>query len=835
MHRSLPLLLSLLVALGASAEVIDVRQGTNLSLAVYPDKNLVVVDLLGGLWRLPVSGGGATALIPGGSGIAQPRFDPSGEHIVFQRWLDGQWDIWQLTLANGRYAPLTKTRFNEREPDYSPDGRRVVFADNRSGDYQLFSLDLETGALEQLTHEPGDHRFPTFATTGALAWVHRVGSHSTLRLLDGTASASASTLVASDDRLDAPSWRPGGGVLVYNERVEGQSSDLGLYIEADEPVMRQLTRGEDVFTGRVAWLSPAEYVYAADGQLWRRKIASTERTPIHLFAGAAVDAISAEPVSIPLDAKGPHPIAGINGLVRHEPSHRTAFTALGDLWLVDDGELVRLTDDAATDAWPDFSPDGQWLTFASDRSGKMEIWRVRLDSRQFLQLSGEPGRAFLPRVSPDGRYVAFLVTTGLGPWDGASLKLIDIEEPFRSTTLAKDLYEARDLAWQGSRIRLLARDAAGNEALPRVFETPAAKGTEQPQSNRPNPSLPESARLSWQPAAADAPYVIQAGRMFDGVHDEYTYLVDIHIEGQRITHIVRRNQLPLPDRVIDARDMTVVPGLVDVHVHQSAVAGAGLGRLWLSHGVTTVREVMADPREAVERAEAWASGQQPGPRLAIAPASPAPGLTIPEGSPVLLGTGARVSPGLSHGLAEQMARDDETLPDLPPVLAPGAARASPELALSPLGRSYQDVISELNASGAWLPTELAALGIADRGLAVGSGLMTIERVMRSTGRVAIGTDAPAVPYGAGFHEELALLAAQGIPNAQILRWATAGGAISLGLSLQLGTLEPGRLADLLVIDGDPLADIAELQRIEAVVERGVWMDRAALVRSAPDL
>jgi len=96
--------------------------------------------------------------------------------------------------------------------------------------------------------------------------------------------------------------------------------------------------------------------------------------------------------------------------------------------------------------------------------------------------------------------------------------------------------------------------------------------------------------------------------------------------------------------------------------------------------------------------------------------------------------------------------------------------------------------------------------------------------MRSTGRIAIGSDAPAVGYGSGFHDELALLAESGIPEDQILRFATAGGAIALGLSLQLGTLEPGRLADLLVIDGDPLNNLGELERIDAVVLGGIWRD-----------
>ena len=814
----------------AAAEVVDIRQGTNLSLAVDPTGEIVVVDLLGGLWRLPISGGGATALIPPGSGIAQPRFDPTGSRVVFQRWLDGQWDLWQLTLVDGVFEPLTETPFNEREPDYSPDGSQIVYASDRTGEYRIWSLDAATGATRQLNDESGDSRFPTYAATGELAYTHRVGSRSTLRLFEG--GARGYVWIDSDEQIDAPSWRPGGGVIVFNERVAGVSSDLSMFVDADEPIRRRLTRGEDVFVGRPAWISPADYLYAADGQIWRRGIASTERMPIHLFAGANVETVPAGNVTVTLDAAGPHRVAGVNDFAHHAASGRWAFSALGDLWLIDDGELSRLTDDAAADAWPAFTPDGEWLVFASDREGGMEIWRLRLDSGQTLALTSEPGGAFMPRVSPDGRFVAYLATAGSGPWDAADLRLVEIARPFDSRTLASELYDASELAWQGSAVRLLARAATAREPLPRVFETPAsAIGTDSGSAPGSLPDVPPAlddfAELAWEAPSPGAPYVIQAGRIFDGIRDSYTYLIDIHIEGQRIREVVRRGQLPLPERVIDASDLTVVPGLIDVHAHHSGVTGAEPGRLWLAHGVTTVQEVMADAREAAERAETWASGRQPGPRLVISPASRDPAFALPAGSPIVLGSGARLAGGLPHDLAEQVARDGTGAAALPPVLVPGRDDR-PRLAVSTLGLSYQDVIGQLGASGAWLPTGLAALAATDSAAGMRGLTTTIERIMRSSGRIAIGSDAPAVPYGSGFHDELALLAGQGIPPAQILRWATAGGAIALGLSLELGTIEAGRIADLVIVDGDPLDDIEELRRIEAVVRAGVHIDAALL-------
>ena len=747
----------LLVTSVPQAEVIDVSEGTNLSLAIHPENEFIAVDLLGGLWRLPVTGGGATALIPAGSGVAQPRFDPEGESIVFQRWLDGQWDVWRLIVATGRYEPLTDTTYNEREPEFSTDGREVVFAGDRNGQYSLWSLDLESEALRQLTDEPGDARFPTYDTSGALAYISASGDRSQIKLYSG--GPRGQTLVGSSPRIDAPSWRPGGGVLIVNERIEGQRSDLALYIDADEPVWRRLTNAEDVFVGRTGWLSAEEYVYAADGALWRRTIGSTERTRILLFAGVNVEDVSAEFVDRALDTPGPHQIAGINGLVRHEPSGLSAFTALGDLWLVDDDDIIRLTDDDATDAWPQFSSDGTSLVFASDRGGDMDSWRVGIESRQLEQVSDQATRDTFARIFDAEAAVELLPAT---------------------------------------------RNPA----------TPPALATDQ--------------ALRWQPATAEAPFVIQAGRLFDGARGEYQYHVDIHIKGQRITDIVARDRLPLPDQVIDVSDSTIVPGLIDVHAHLATQGSSEAGRLWLRHGVTTVRDVTLDWRGALERAETWASGQQPGPRLVISPLEPGAAIAIPGESPIIVSTGRRILGGVTHAFTDQWARDGESRVGLPPVLLDADAAGAPRLTLSTLGRSYDDVFGQIRASRAYLATGLGALEAARPALGINRLADAFQRVMRSSGRIAIGSDAPAVAYGAGFHDELSLLAERGVPTDQILRFATASGAIALGLSLQLGTLEPGRLADLLVINGDPLSDLDDLKRIDAVVIGGVWRDIESL-------
>jgi cytosine/adenosine deaminase-related metal-dependent hydrolase len=94
-----------------------------------------------------------------------------------------------------------------------------------------------------------------------------------------------------------------------------------------------------------------------------------------------------------------------------------------------------------------------------------------------------------------------------------------------------------------------------------------------------------------------------------------------------------------------------------------------------------------------------------------------------------------------------------------------------------------------------------------------------------------GTDigAPLLVPGFSLHDELALLVRDGgLSPLQALQAATLGPARIMGLSESLGTVEAGKLADLVLLDADPLADIANTRRIRGVVANGRWMDRAAL-------
>jgi imidazolonepropionase-like amidohydrolase len=191
---------------------------------------------------------------------------------------------------------------------------------------------------------------------------------------------------------------------------------------------------------------------------------------------------------------------------------------------------------------------------------------------------------------------------------------------------------------------------------------------------------------------------------------------------------------------------------------------------------------------------------------------------------------------------------------------------------SELRRSYQDVVALLTASGmtltptiviqggfplltlgdgAWLddpritrlfPASASAAGkalrakpasardLADRAALVTPQERFVADLVKGGGRVIAGTDSPINPYGLALLMELEHYVRGGLTPADAIRTATAIPAEAMGYGADLGTIEPGKLADLVVVDGNPLVTITDLRRTRQVVKDGVLYDVETLLR-----
>jgi hypothetical protein len=105
-------------------------------------------------------------------------------------------------------------------------------------------------------------------------------------------------------------------------------------------------------------------------------------------------------------------------------------------------------------------------------------------------------------------------------------------------------------------------------------------------------------------------------------------------------------------------------------------------------------------------------------------------------------------------------------------------------------------------------------------------LRNLARLHEAGVPVALGTDA-STPFnfpGYGAHVEMMLMSRAGLSNADILRIATGNGAALLGIDDQVGTIAPGRIANLLVLQRNPLTDIRHTRSLDRVVLEGRILD-----------
>jgi imidazolonepropionase-like amidohydrolase len=190
----------------------------------------------------------------------------------------------------------------------------------------------------------------------------------------------------------------------------------------------------------------------------------------------------------------------------------------------------------------------------------------------------------------------------------------------------------------------------------------------------------------------------------------------------------------------------------------------------------------------------------------------------------------------------------------------GTSRRGYSTKVSALNRSYRDVIEILGASGMTITPTVGIQGAFQWIAAQDSALLgdrrfttlfpswivesarssvesarrelparearviplgqTVRAVVDAGGRVIAGTDAPIIPFAISLHAELEAYVRGGLSPFEALQTATVNAAAALGASEDLGTIEAGRLADLVIVEGNPLRDIRAARAVRMVVRGG---------------
>ncbi len=359
---------------------------------------------------------------------------------------------------------------------------------------------------------------------------------------------------------------------------------------------------------------------------------------------------------------------------------------------------------------------------------------------------------------------------------------------------------------------------------------------------------------------------------------------DVLIENNRIKAIGASKDMhaPADAKVIDVRGKTIVPGFVDIHAHLRTGRPEMTDQEWsyaanLAYGVTTTRDPSIESNVVFAQGELVSAGNLVGPRIystGTAITTFAASITSAEDADNIVkrykAHGAdslkeymqprriqREWLGMAaakYGVNITAEGGGDLKTDLSMVLD-GYTGVEHSLPVVPI---YKDVIElEAQAKTTYTPTLIVSYG-AEFGQFYWRQRMNIHddpKVMRFTpheqvdsvsrrrpllfdeeytfpliakgaadifregGHVALGSHGEQ--QGIGAHWEIWMLQSGGMTPWQTLYSATMHGAESIGLEKQLGSLEPGKLADLLVLNSNPLDDIHNTRDLLYVVKNGV--------------
>jgi len=620
------------------------------------------------IWTMNADGSDLKAMTWGPFDDREPAWSPSGDRIAFSSDRgDGNYDIWTLTLASGELARATMAASNEFMPSWTSAGD-IAYASDRRDAPGIYIGDRLVAAGH------GALSGAAIGPDGSAAFNAIEGASS--RLMVGSRNIADD---GEDVFPFRPQWisatdllYTADGKIKRRPAAGGPATTVAFTAEVTFPRPSFTPKRHDFErSGPLpvrGIMHPAvspdgtRIAFAAVGDLWSIAVpadtgsAREAEAPTRLTNDPFLET---EPAWSP-DGRELAYSCDRDGAMR--------------IWIrtLASGADRRLTNGTGLEMRAAWSPDGSRIAFLDER-GSVLVAPVshtteRAGSPTVIHAPlNEPGR---PAWSPDGRMV---VVSALKPYstrfrEGTNQPLrIDARATAsdksatgsdRSATASADAWispdrhksigmredygpvwspdgtqmaaivDGRLAAWTVARdgtptgpLRQLSSDIAGSPAWTAdsrrlLYQTVDRLKLVDVLDNRVQEIDPG---LTWQVAPRPtATKTIHAGRLWDGCADAARANMDVVIDGSRIVRVEPHSAALHRGDVTDASNATVVPGLVEIHSHLSKDFGSALGRIWLSWGVTTVRNPAGNSFESLEDVESFESGRRPGPRVLMA-------------------------------------------------------------------------------------------------------------------------------------------------------------------------------------------------------------------------
>lgn len=387
--------------------------GREARLVRYPHyhNGRVVFTYLGDIWTADENGQNVQRLTVNRARDVYARFSPDGKWIAFSSDRNGNLDVFLIPAGGGQAKQLTNHSADDTVLGWSADSRAVLFSSNRGEDFmpQLYLVSVEGGMPwkagtdmgVQASYSPDGQRL-AYNQKGQVYWrkYYRGAFQTDIMVMD--VAAKKFTQLTDFDGLDSwPMWGRDGYIYFVSDRDGGGLTNIWRISENGG----KADRVTSFKTGDVRWPAISSdgkvIVFEHDFGIWKLDVNSKRATAINLNIDAETQDNSTELMSFNSQADD-YDLA--------PNSRHVAFSIHGEIFTapVEEGDLKQLTDGPARERAVDYSPDGKWLAYISDQSGREELYVVPIDgSAPAQQLTDIDALKFGYNWSPDSKEIAF--------------------------------------------------------------------------------------------------------------------------------------------------------------------------------------------------------------------------------------------------------------------------------------------------------------------------------------------------------------------------------------------------------------------------------------------
>lgn len=351
------------------------------------------------------------------------------------------------------------------------------------------------------------------------------------------------------------------------------------------------------------------------------------------------------------------------------------------------------------------------------------------------------------------------------------------------------------------------------------------------------------------------------GILIDGTGADPVFNGSLVIENKRITAVGERSEVEIPDdaRIIDVKGAAILPGFINAHVHRG-YSEYNLKK-WAQSGVTTVRDLGADPQRPLFSIRDSLLENQYARLVAAGPIVTVPNgyptrpfgsisvlvITSPEDAQEKVGTLLDDGADIIKVAVESGSIFDIDIPTLSPEELAAIVEVAHErrtlvsahvTAWKDLSRALDGGVDDIaHMVVTYLPDDLIEKMVENevywvptlelwKGVDYELGNTAVENLRRfcnAGGKVALGTDygGYTISFDLGMPiREIEWMKEAGMTEMQIIVAGTRNAAHVCNLESELGTLEVGKIADVLVVGGNPLEDIHALTNCLVVIHNG---------------